>query len=210
MADPTDDKPESSDLTPDEKFRKVLESKWDPAKLSTFMRAREGSRGQRLDASQRSRFEGRFGVDLGDVRIFSGELAEEITKAHNAEALTIGNTGMILMRGSAEFSPQSARGTSLLAHELTHVAQARPSAISRKAVSAELAEENESEAEAEMHEQQVLLEESGLIPEQDTAADKAEKEEKKKQQIFARVLEMYEEDIRAAMIRIGNFDDPKL
>src|SRR5829696_4320717 len=103
-----------SGMPPEERMAKALESKWDPSKMSRFMRASEGSRAQRLDASQRGRFEGRLGVDLGDVRIFSGELAQEITRAHNAEALTVGDTGMILMRNSASAVPGTAAGTALL------------------------------------------------------------------------------------------------
>src|SRR5688500_14988623 len=92
-------------LAPEDRLQKVLESRWDPSKMSSFMRASKASSGQRLSAHERGRFEGRLGVDLGDVRIFSGELAEEITRAHNAEALTVGDTGMILMRNSTRFSP---------------------------------------------------------------------------------------------------------
>ncbi|HKA87193.1 MAG TPA: DUF4157 domain-containing protein [Haliangiales bacterium] len=210
MADPNgnEDKQDDDSASPEEKLRKVLEARWDPSKLSTLMRAQEGgSRGQRLDLSQRSRFERRLGVDLGDVRIFSGELAEEITKAHNAEALTIGNTGMILMRGSADYSMLGAKGTALLAHELTHVAQAKPSAIARKAVTAELAEESESEAEAERHEAAVLHEEAGGEKHE---TDKSEKAEKRKQELLQKVLKLYEEDVLAATMRIGSHYDPKL
>ncbi len=211
MADPKDEDPDDANLTTDDKLRKVLEARWDPSKLSAIMRAQEGgSRGQRLDLSQRNRFERRFGVDLGDVRIFSGDLAEEITRAHNAEALTIGNTGMILMRGSADYSSLGAKGMALLAHELTHVAQAKPSAIARKAVAAELAEESESEAEAERHEAQVMHEEAGQPGSSQSAADKAEKEEKRREELVQRVLALYEEDVLAASMRLGRHYDPKL
>src|SRR6266571_7547588 len=134
MADPNDKGSKGSDdptQTPDSKLQEVLAARWDPTKLSTLMRRQEASKSTRLDYSQRQRFEGRLGVDLGDVRIFTGELADEITRQHNAEALTIGNTGMILMRNSQAFAPGTAAGTSLLAHELTHVAQGQSNAVAR-------------------------------------------------------------------------------
>ena len=195
MAKDDDDKDDA--LPPDDKLHKLLEARWDPSKISSLVRSQEASRGQKLDLSQRSRFERRLGVDLGDVRIFSGELAEEITRAHNAEALTVGDTGMVIMGGSSKYAPGGALGTSLLAHELTHVAQARPSAISRKGVEADLAEEDESEEEAEAHEAEVLAEED----------DK--KDEERKAALLERVLELYEDDIRTTQMRLGMGYDPE-
>src|SRR5688572_2932771 len=124
-----DKTPDLDGLASEDRLSKVLEARWDPGKMSSFMRASKASSGQRLSAHDRGRFEGRLGVDLGDVRIFSGELAETITRAHNAEALTVGDTGMILMRGSSKFAAGTPMGQALLAHELTHVAQSRPHAI---------------------------------------------------------------------------------
>jgi hypothetical protein len=191
-------------LPPEERLQKVLESRWDPAKMSAFMRASKASTGQRLDAHNRGRFEGRLGVDLGDVRIFQGELAEEITRAHNAEALTVGDTGMILMRGSSRFAPGTPAGTALLAHELTHVAQSRPSAISRKAGETDLAEEDESEEEAREEEQNVLAEEMGeMKPPGASAADKDNKDKDRKEKIKEKVLELMREDQELTMLRSG-------
>jgi len=204
-----DDGKDEETGSPDEKLHKLLESRWDPSKISSLVRSQEGTRGQKLDLSHRSRFERRLGVDLGDVRIFSGELAEEITRAHNAEALTVGDTGMVIMGGSSKYAPGSAMGTSLLAHELTHVAQARPSAISRKGVEADLAEEDESEEEAEEHEVEVLLEEQGLIPPQPHAAEEGQKDEERKAALLQKVLELYEDDMRIAQMRLGMGYDPE-
>src|SRR5687767_7746677 len=105
-------------ISPEQNLEQVLTARWDPGKLSGFLRASSRSKGQSLDYGQRSRFEERLGVDLGHVKIYSGELAEEITRAHNAEALTIGDTGMVLMRQSSSFAPGTAAGQALLAHEL--------------------------------------------------------------------------------------------
>src|SRR5215813_9181127 len=150
-----------SGLPPEKRLEQVLASKWDPGKLSSFLKSSQTSKGQRLDAGHRSRFEKRLGVDLGGVRIYTGTLAEEITKAHGAAALTVGDTGMILMRQSSKHQEGSAAHTALLAHELTHVAQARPDAMARKAASADLADKTASEQEAEHHEAEVLAEETG-------------------------------------------------
>jgi hypothetical protein len=187
----------------DERMTQALEARWDPSKMSRFMRASEGSRAQRLDASQRSRFEGRLGVDLSEVRIFSGELAQEITRAHGAEALTIGDTGMILMRNSAAFAPGTAAGTSLLAHELTHVAQAKPNiAFKKPSRGSGTEEEEEAEEEAEEEERRVLEEEMGAPPQQ-TDAEKDEGDKERKDKIRAKVFELLAEDQWIEALRSG-------
>jgi uncharacterized protein DUF4157 len=189
--------PSAGSLGGEDRFSQALQSRWDPAKISSFMKASSGDRAQRLDMSQRSRFEKRLGVDLGHARVFSGELAEEITRAHNAEALTIGDTGMILMRPSATYAPGTAAGTALLAHELTHVAQARPTTVSRKKTATDLAQEDESEEEAEEHEAEVHAEETGKKGSESawkTQADKGESERARLERIKDKVLELMEED----------------
>ena len=101
-----------------------LARKYDPERLLKIISRRAG-RGQALDHSIRNKYEKRFGVDLGHVRLYSGEFAEEFNRQRNAYAVTIGATGMILMGGSPEKSMGSTAGQALLAHELTHVAQAQ-------------------------------------------------------------------------------------
>src|SRR3977135_2213147 len=86
--------------------------------------AKRAGRGDPLEHSIRAKYEKRFGVDLGHVRIYTGEFAEEFNRQRAAYAVTIGSTGMILMGGSPDKSMGSAAGQALLAHELTHVAQA--------------------------------------------------------------------------------------
>jgi len=97
--------------------------RWDPSMISKAV-ARRGSAGQPLDALTRARYERQFGVDLGAVRIHTGPFAEHVTRQHTAEAVTVGGTGMIFMRGTPDRSPATVSGQALLAHELTHVAQA--------------------------------------------------------------------------------------
>ena len=76
----------------------------------------------------------RFGVDLGHVRIMTGNFAEEFTKQRSAYAVTVGGTGMILMGGSGDKGMHTRAGQALLAHELTHVAQQRDVYARRRGV----------------------------------------------------------------------------
>jgi hypothetical protein len=101
-----------------------LARKYDPDRLLRMVSRRAG-KGERLDHSVRSKYEKKFGVDLGHVRVYTGEFAEEFNRQRNAYAVTIGSTGMILMGGSPDRSMGSKAGQALLAHELTHVAQAK-------------------------------------------------------------------------------------
>jgi hypothetical protein len=198
--------PYDATSTPEQNLEEVLAARWDPGKLSGFLRASSRSKGQALDYGQRSRFEERLGVDLGHVRVYTGELAEEITRQHNAEALTVGDTGMVLMRQSTAFAPGSAAGQALLAHELTHVAQAKPDAISRKATSRDLALDSvdETEAEAEQVEAEELARATGQSPpEGSSGGEKQQKKEEKKELILAKVLELLEEDARFTLWRLG-------
>src|SRR5688500_5108029 len=111
------------DLTPDElaeleaagTLSDEIAKKWDPERLLRLV-SKSAGRGEKLDHSTRSKFEARLGVDLSRVRIYSGEFAQQMTRQHRAEALTIGNTGMILMSGTSDLSPESTSGQALLAH----------------------------------------------------------------------------------------------
>jgi hypothetical protein len=124
-----------------------LAKKYDPERLLKMLSKRAG-KGQSLDHSVRSKYEKRFGVDLGHVRIYSGEFAEEFNRQRNAYAVTISSTGAILMGGSPDRSMGSAAGQALLAHELTHVAQAKGGLHRSSRGGMEFAEEHEEEAEA--------------------------------------------------------------
>ena len=129
--------------------------RWDPSMISKAV-ARRGSAGQPLDALTRARYERQLGVDLGAVRIHTGPFAEHVTRQHTAEAVTVGGTGMIFMRGTPDRSPATVSGQALLAHELTHVAQAaRGIYRSAPGEPAPLATA-EHEAEAEAVEAEVL------------------------------------------------------
>lgn len=72
--------------------------------------------------------EKKLGADLSDVNIHTGGDSAAASKDLNARAFT---TGTDVHFGSGEFNPGTKEGKKLLAHELTHVVQAKRSGISR-------------------------------------------------------------------------------
>jgi len=137
-----------------------LARKYDPDRMLRMVSKRAG-RGDPLEHSVRSKYERRFGVDLGHVRVYTGEFAEEFNRQRNAYAVTVGATGMIMMGNSPDKSMGSASGQALLAHELTHVAQ-QAKGLHRKATFEDaMPFAAEHETEADLVEQSVLHEERG-------------------------------------------------
>jgi hypothetical protein len=181
-----------------------LARKYDPERLLRMIAKRAG-RGERLDHSIRAKYERRFGVDLGHVRVYSGEFAEEFNRKRNAYAVTVGSTGMILMGGSPEKSMASSSGQALLAHELTHVAQAQRG-LHRKATfdgGMPFTEEHEEEAEAVEAEESG---DSGAAATQAGAAEMASREALAKaiEQITQRVQDLAAEAARNQVHRNGS------
>jgi len=76
--------------------------------------------GQPLPEATRRFFEPRFGHDFSQVRIHTDSRAAEAARAINALAFTIGHD---VVFGAGQYSPDSAAGKRLLAHELTHTLQ---------------------------------------------------------------------------------------
>lgn len=101
-----------------------IAQRWEPSRLSKLVVGGAGS-GEKLDLDTQSEMERRLGGRFGDVRVFRGPFAEAVTKAHRADAVTVANTGMILVREGPRSDPKTALGKALLAHELTHVSQAQ-------------------------------------------------------------------------------------
>ena len=186
-----------------------LAKKYDPERLLTLVSQRAG-RGESLDHSLRSRYEKRFGVDLGHVRIYTGEFAEEFNRQRGAYAVTIGSTGMILMGGSPDKSMASVAGQALLGHELTHVAQ-QAGGLHRKATFADampFAEEHEEEAE--LHEAMIMHEMMGgqSAPGHDASGSakmvNGQQLEDHVQKIKDRVLEIVSDGMRHQQMRNGS------
>src|SRR3954451_11050658 len=87
----------------DEQNRRRLElseetaRRYDPERLSKVV-VEQAGRGERLELATRQEMERKLGGQFGDVRVFKGPFAEAVTRQHRADAVTIANTGMILVR----------------------------------------------------------------------------------------------------------------
>ncbi len=103
--------------------------------------------GRPMSRSTRSFFEQRFGHELDDVRVHTGPAADELTRSIDAEAFTYGRD-VVFAEGN--YRPETTRGKSLLAHELTHVVQQREagSRIQRQSTEPESGETVVHEVEA--------------------------------------------------------------
>lgn len=191
-----------------EELSDELVRKYDPERLLRMLSKRAG-RGDALDPTTRAKYEKRFGVDLGHVRVITGEFAEEFNRKREAFAVTVGGTGMILMGNSPEKAAHTAAGQALLAHELTHVAQSTKGLKNRGQFDSTLAFTDADEAEAHAVESQVEAESMGQGATTESAnrnqakmvAEKAMKERIEK--VKERVLELMGEAARNQYERNG-------
>lgn len=194
---------EAAAQVPPEDLSDEVARKWDPERLMKLLAKRAG-KGEALDHSLRQRYERRFGVDLSHVRVVTGEFAEEFNKDRGANAVTIGGTGMILMGGHADKSPIGAAGQALLAHELTHVAQAERG-LHFDRDSAPLATE-EHEQEAEQVEAEEHAQASGASAHAHAMAEHHGEQAAKHmlEQVIHRVMDMFAEAGRVDWMRNGS------
>jgi hypothetical protein len=81
--------------------------------------------GTPLDSESRRYFEPRFDRDLSSVRVHADDAAAQSADMVNARAYTVGHD---VVFAAGQYSPDSANGKRLLAHELTHVIQQTPAA----------------------------------------------------------------------------------
>ena len=209
-----EDREEREDRERAERLTDELAKKYDPQRLLKLVAKRAGQ-GTPLEHTVRQRYEKRLGVDLGHVRLFTGEFAQEFNRQRNAYAVTIGGTGMILMGNSPDKAPQTAAGQALLAHELTHVAQ-QAKGLHPKSFGGGMpfTTEHELEADAVEHAVEQELLNGGPPPQaQDAqqAADIADGRRKAQenlkrsiQQIKDRVLEMLGEQAQNHKTRGNN------
>jgi hypothetical protein len=89
--------------------------------LVTQIRSLKGG-GQPLSSSARAFFESRFNYNFDAVRIHTNDSAATSAHAIRARAYTLGNN---IVFGAGQYSPHTAAGKRLLAHELTHFIQQR-------------------------------------------------------------------------------------
>ena len=195
---------EAERLSEEERKKRALQlsqeiaQRWEPSRLSRMVVGEAGS-GEKLDIGTQSEMERRLGGRFSDVRVFRGAFAEAVTKAHRADAVTIANTGMILVREGPRSDPKTALGKALLAHELTHVSQAQRGLHFALEGGESQAAPHEQEAEAV--EKQVHAESSGQAPA--AAAKGGGGGMINKQQVIARVLELVGEFERTQEERLG-------
>lgn len=203
MSDESQDRDRPDELTDE------LAKKYDPERLLKMFQKRAG-RGEQLDQSIRAKYEKRFGVDLGHVRIVTGEFAEEFNRQREAYAVTVGGTGLILMGNSPDKSMASSSGQALLAHELTHVAQAQRGLHRKGAYDGTMhfTEEHEQEAHGVEHEVEHGTKGASSASKQEAA--KASEEAKKEQleKIKTRVVELMGEAERNDFMRNGSSRRP--
>ncbi|HET8635859.1 MAG TPA: DUF4157 domain-containing protein [Acidobacteriaceae bacterium] len=86
------------------------------------------SPGRPLDGNTRAFMESRFGFDFGKVRVHTDSSASVSARAVNALAYTVGND---LIFASGQYSPHTAAGRKLIAHELAHTIQQNGAATGR-------------------------------------------------------------------------------
>jgi hypothetical protein len=116
------------------------------------------SPGRPLDAATRAFMEPRFGQDFSGVRVHAGSQAADSARQIHARAYTVGRD---VVFGSNQFSPSTAEGKKLLAHELAHVVQtldfASPQHIAAGHVLPVLRQvESGSESDLEAHRRRAL------------------------------------------------------
>jgi hypothetical protein len=82
----------------------------------------EAKRGRPLDGGVREFMESRLGDDFGDVRVHTDASASSSARSVDAHAYTVGTD--VVFRGD-RYTPHTAAGKRMLAHELVHVMQQR-------------------------------------------------------------------------------------
>ena len=124
-----EEKDEQQDEEQPEEAEEALQAKESPGQtptitpeLQTRISSIKGG-GQPLPESTRTYMEPRFGHDFSQVRVHTDGAAAETAQAVKARAFTLGSD---IVFGSGAYTPGTAEGKKLLAHELTHVVQQKP------------------------------------------------------------------------------------
>lgn len=104
----------------DELQRKATDAAPAASSVSGSVHAVLRSPGRPLDTAARRFMEPRFGHDFSQVRVHTDASAVRSAAEVNARAYTVGRD---VVFGAGQFTPDTAAGQRLLAHELTHVIQ---------------------------------------------------------------------------------------
>jgi hypothetical protein len=113
-----------------------------PAVQNTITTTRGG--GSSLDTGVQDRFSDSLG-DLSDVRVHTDDTADRLNRSVSARAFATG-TDVYFAKG--EYSPGSADGDRLIAHELAHVVQQRGAPASGPLTVSEPGDSLETEADS--------------------------------------------------------------
>ena len=90
-----------------------------PSKTESQIQSLSGG-GAPLSKAEAGFFEPRFGRSFENVRIHTGDAADQAAKSINARAFTLGND---IAFAKGEYDSSSTAGRTLMAHELTHTIQ---------------------------------------------------------------------------------------
>lgn len=153
---------------------------------------------EKLDPDTRRRMEAQLGGRFGDVRIVRGSFADRVTRRHGADAVTVGSTGLILMRDTPRTNLRTTAGRAVLAHELTHVRQAQ--------AGLNFAHEQGSGSGAAHEQEARAVEAASAAGEKKGGAPPAADPEVRREKIMQRVLEKVAEARRLDADLLG-FDD---
>jgi hypothetical protein len=177
----------------------AIARKYDASRLSKLV-VNEAGRGERLDLGTQNEMERNVGGKFHDVRVFRGPFAEAITKQHKADAVTIANTGMILMKQGPRSNLSSSAGKALLAHELTHVRQAQEGL--HFALEGGQSQDAPHEQEAEHNESKALAGAKGGGDGKDGGGG-GDTKGVDRAQVIARIMELFDEHERVWLDRLG-------
>lgn len=107
------------ELTVQRKAERVEPLYFDMAEVESVV----ASPGRPLDPEARRYMESHIGFDFSKVRVHTDDRAAASARGLGAKAYTLGNH---VVFSSGRYSPKSAEGRRLIAHELTHVVQQSP------------------------------------------------------------------------------------
>lgn len=209
MSDDLEKQPEQEEGA--EGLTDELAKKYDPERMLRMV-SRSAGRGEALDYSIRQKYEKRFGVDLGHVRVYTGEFAEEFNRKRDAYATTIGSTGMIMMGNSPDKGLGSNAHRALLAHEVTHVAQQSKGLHHKGTFSGAMVFTEEEEYMAEQIEYEemhgAILDGQGFKLKNELDQKYELSKEKALERVKERVMEMTTDAARTQQMRNGNSRRP--
>jgi hypothetical protein len=91
------------------------------------MIARQRGGGSALDDASRNRLSDAYDDPLGDVRVHTGDTADQLARSVQARAFTVGSD---VFFADGQYAPGSTAGDTLISHEVAHVVQQRGASTS--------------------------------------------------------------------------------